>query len=66
MLARSFFKPPSEMGVDRRSSQLADFYFNGELTMREKKKDDRSSAEMPEVWWYFSMIDEEASATSDG
>jgi len=40
--------------------------FNGELTMKEKKNDDRSSAEMPEVWQPSSMIDEEAFGAGDG
>jgi hypothetical protein len=45
---------------------IADFNFNGELTMREKKNDDRSSAEMPELWRSSSMIDEDASGAGDG
>ena len=34
--------------------------------MREKKNDDRSSAEMPELWRSSSMIDEVASGAGDG
>ena len=34
--------------------------------MKEKKNDDRSSAEMPEVWQPSSMIDEEAFGAGDG
>jgi hypothetical protein len=45
---------------------IADFNFNGELTMREKKHGDRSSAEMPKTWRSSSMINEKASGASDG
>lgn len=45
---------------------VEEIYFNGELTMRERKKDNRSPADMPEVWQSSSVIDEEASITGNG
>jgi DUF2934 family protein len=45
---------------------IADFNFNGEPTMKEKKNNDRSPAEMPGVWQSSSMVDEEASGAGDG